>query len=855
MTTTAPSRSGPRSGRVSRAFQPRLIVRVAAAMLICGMGNSPATADVRPYAQKGTPDDAGLEILQEQPHDLIFFKDEAGGGWAKVYPLPFPGREVPDVPGGGELPISVFDLEDQKFVVNWKDISGFDLWEKRLERETAERIAKRDFVGAYPYLAILLRDFPNRPGLRDLRIQFLLQDAAQRSRNGEIRPAIAMLEELRRYAPEYRPSLIRGELSKQVDLLMRQLVGKQQFDLAQNLLSRLEKTYESDPFKSISDWREKFNNASRVRMKQALEAVEKEDFRTARKLSKEALYYAPDLPGNKEKVRRINRIYPIVRVGTNQTAKTPDPIRIDHWAARRMGRLVYRTMFEIQGPGPAGGEYEFIFGEMDNTATRQEFTLNLQPDKIVPPLDEIRAEYLADVLANRATRSSNDYFAPWASAVDAISILDANSVSFSLRRPNVLPEALLQIPVDGSWFGAPEGTPTGDYRMDVQDAEETRFVLRAEPRTDTQPREIVERRMTSGSEAVSLLLQGEIDVCDQLFPADAFRLEDVDTVRVAQYPLPTVHMLIPCSDHLYINDQTFRRGLLYGINREDILKGELLGNRDLSNTPYEGCKVLSGPFPAGTSVYDELGYAYDNNIKPRRYEPPLAKLLIQLAQNQKDSAAKRRKESWEEAEARREKSIEKRLEKNMEVPPEMYKPIPPPEEDDLTLKPIRLAYPGDNLSRSACEAIATQWRLIGLEVELVELPIGQTFPEAKLIEPAKGEDDDAEPQYEYPADIVYASVAVWEPVIDARRVLGPEGLAASEDQLIGLGLRQLEEAINWKQVSNRLLTLHDTAHTVLPVLPLWQMVESYAYRRELTGTGNRIISLYQNADLWQLETR
>jgi hypothetical protein len=126
--------------------------------------------------------------------------------------------------------------------------------------------------------------------------------------------------------------------------------------------------------------------------------------------------------------------------------------------------------------------------------------------------------------------------------------------------------------------------------------------------------------------------------------------------------------------------------------------------------------------------------------------------------------------------------------------------------------------------------------LLDLEVQLVEMAVGQTFPEP---------DEDI-------ADIVYVAAAVWEPVLDARRILGPEGLAGSEDQLVGLGLRRLEEARNWREVRDRLLDLHAITHHELPVLPLWQMVDSYAYRRDLIGVGSDIVSLYQNAGKWRL---
>ena len=165
----------------------------------------------------------------------------------------------------------------------------------------------------------------------------------------------------------------------------------------------------------------------------------------------------------------------------------------------------------------------------------------------------------------------------------------------------------------------------------------------------------------------------------------------------------------------FLAERTFRRALLYGINRNDILTGELLEGLE-----SEGCRVLSGPFPAGLELNDPLGYAYDQSIEPRPYEPPLAQLLIAMNENQMKSEAERKKETMP------------------------------------SMTPIRLAYPPDNLSRVACEGIRTQWELLGLKVELVELEAGQTFPDRE----------------KNIADIVYVSAAVWEPVIDAGRLLG-----------------------------------------------------------------------------------
>ena len=46
--------------------------------------------------------------------------------------------------------------------------------------------------------------------------------------------------------------------------------------------------------------------------------------------------------------------------------------------------------------------------------------------------------------------------------------------------------------------------------------------------------------------------------------------------------------------------------------------GQLCGGE-----PPEGCRVISGPFPAGISNDDPLNYAYDERIEPR-YMMPLS---------------------------------------------------------------------------------------------------------------------------------------------------------------------------------------------------------------------------------------
>ena len=548
------------------------------ACLIGAFGVSVAHGEIINFAEKGRPPAPGLELLQEEPHDIILIKEADGGGWVKTRLLELEGgRRMPTDPKG-VLKFKIKGIETKEFVIDWKAIEMIDFWETRLERETVDRIKAEDFPGAYPFLSVLIRDYPNRPNMKVLRGEFLLQDALRRAKLGEIGPALAILEELHRYAPGYKTETVLKGISYMTDKLMQKLMKEKKLELAQQLLARLEKDYVGKPLASIKQWNQTFYDMASQRKAAAEKSLEKgmetnvfQEFRDARRLSLECIYLKPDLPGGKQLVRRINEIYPIVKVGVLQAARDPDPTRLDNWAARRAGRLLYRVLFEMKGAGPEGGEYEFLFGETEQSADRKTFSMLLEPEKLTKPLDSVNGFFVADRLADRVTPNNPLYFSPWAASVKGIGLDGPKKIECVLRRPNVLPAAMVQMTVDGSWFGGKPGSPTGDYRRDVVEGNEVRYTLLGKQRSETQPREIVEIRTESASEGVAKLLKGEVDVLDQLFPADAVRLEKNRKVRVAKYPLPSIHMLVPCSDHAHIAERTFRRALVYGTNREDIL--------------------------------------------------------------------------------------------------------------------------------------------------------------------------------------------------------------------------------------------------------------------------------------------
>jgi ABC-type transport system substrate-binding protein len=256
-----------------------------------------------------------------------------------------------------------------------------------------------------------------------------------------------------------------------------------------------------------------------------------------------------------------------------------------------------------------------------------------------------------------------------------------------------------------------------------------------------------------------------------------------------------VHLIVPNVSNIFLADRDFRRALLLAIDRETILNQELMGGRR-----YAGFQVISGPFPASAGEADPLGYAYDETIAPMPYSPFLAKvLMIAATKSIADAASKRG-------------------------------------EPEPKLNTFKLGFPGHELARVSCQAIAAQLQTIGVKVELKEFPAG-------VSDDVTGE-----------CDLVYKEIALWEPVTDARRILGETGVAPAKSPYVQQSLRWLDEAPNWIEARERLIDIHRAVHHEIAVLPLWQTVDFFAYHKRITNIGSHPVWLYQNVDQWRISS-
>jgi ABC-type oligopeptide transport system substrate-binding subunit len=68
-------------------------------------------------------------------------------------------------------------------------------------------------------------------------------------------------------------------------------------------------------------------------------------------------------------------------------------------------------------------------------------------------------------------------------------------------------------------------------------------------------------------------------------------------------------------------------------------------------------------------------------------------------------------------------------------------------------------------------------------------------------------------------------------------------------------LQQLDGVSNWRTARERLRELHRLLAEELPVLPLWQTVDHFAYRKRIQGLNGGVVRLYQDVETWTLRAR
>ena len=745
-------------------------------------------------------------LMKAVPFDQLQIKVDNQIQILQIELLDTPNRRKPELLKRGVLEIRLLESPDEVYTVKWIDVENIIMWEEKLLSEVHALIDKGDFDNAFDYFLFFKRRYDGMPGVAQALYKYQFMQAGVWAAEGKERDleALSLLESLYRDNPDFVSATgqpVIDEINVVLKRVLDDYISQDKMVLVRKLSTRMIRSIGRDNLPSVVDAENRLIQQATAFKNQAQQAMENNQLREAQQLSRQMMKVYPRLEGGRELAIEIARRYPVVLVGVTQKPTQPDRSRMDSWPDRRTGYLLRRTFMEFDGPGADRGKYSTPLGTVRQTGDKRGLIITIDPANLKDP-DSIDGYLISRRLLNMADVTHQDYVPQWASLFSRVDVRGVYEVIVHFRRPHVLPEALLQ-----SFFDHNVNSDLADgyFRVDATKSDDMRtryvvnpdspFVMNVEDPNFIPPSEIVEIQYEDFKEVVKGLRKGEVDVVDRITPAQAMKLQAElgSDIKVAPYAMPTMHMLIPNYEKPYMQSEMFRRAVLYAIRRNVILD-ELL----LENYAVPGCTLVSGPFAPGVDSDDPLSYAYDTTITPRTYSPRLALVLVKLAERKMKEAAKLKME---------------------EAPP---------------IPTLIIAHPATEMARKACQVIKFQLDQVALKTELLELAPGQTVDES-------GE-----------AHLTYAEVAMWEPIVDGKKLLSPNGLVKITDDHVNRSMRWVDTAMRWPEVRSRIRQVHRIANEKVAIIPLWQIREYYAHIDSIKLGSNAPVSLYHGISRWRL---
>ena len=755
------------------------------------------------------------DLLDRRPFDRIYLDKLNKDTILEVEELKFRGSLTPS----SHPPTETLQFQFQWDSVNWYQVP----WKNIVKVETYPQILLKEIrtllddkapskrqanlARAFKFLDRVLNDpeYRSNSQVQEYLKEYLYADAYYSFQNKQLREAWSALDALFFTARDYRPTAdsptVVSMLSDLIGQRMGAMVKARNYRAAEALMASTRVKYGATQEAVIDKWQAQIIADAEAEKANAIKYFEAGDARKVHDAVRNMLNIYPQIAGGEAMFKRVIDKYPLVFVGVTDIAAKGNPASLLSWAERRKGRLYYRSVVEYFRQGQDGGIYRFPHGDIEVSGDMKTMQFVFRGDRDEPALPAMNAYKLRKRLLDLANPDSPDYSPVWAELIKSTFARNPKVLNVSLDQPHVRPEALLQI--NHTAFDAKSPPPPDAYYVQIPSAEMGDLYEPNPAYPALKSRglpKLVEIVYKNATEQTDALLRGDIDVIDRVFPADISRLKKNEDIEVYPYTIPTIHILIPNQRKKHMQSAIFRTAILYGINRPKILYDGILGNQRPN-----GFRIISGPVPYGITETDPIGYAYNPKIEPLVADARLGMVQAVVGDEQ----------------------IKKLLQRQEKL--NEYKPL-----KDITFK---LCYPANDFARAACASIKLDLEVIGIKTELIELKPGQTYPE----------DGDF--------DLLYAEITMQEPFLDVRKILAAEGIAGTDNDAINQAIRFLDTARSWRDARPRLQELHSLCFHNAIVLPLWQVVEHYAYRKNVRGVGKKINTLYKNVVDWKITNR
>jgi hypothetical protein len=763
-------------------------------------------------------------LYEDLPFNRITLTKTAGGEQFNVKPIEIPpGSTSERLPRSGKLTVKFIDREgktDKEYEVEWRKIGNdetfpdlvqseflekLDVLLEQVDSLTSKDVKWTDLATSFDELFEYLRFLKNFTDLKTYPLslqKFLFAEGKYRVKSKDILTGLVRFEMI--YDQNKRfPDLDKAwaetlstamkkeeEQPKFVHFLLRCFQAYPENETVITLMERYIEKPRLTFAKSKESFAKKELTAAHIQCQEATEILAgfntlpqwyktyRESGRTpSEKLAAFMSKMTADIKGMNEWKTKLFQIAPRVdiAVGSPISDKETGEFSLPSWSARRGQRILSQMLCLYDHPSLDGGVYASTVGSVEKIQGGVKFTFPKdQQDKLKFGVSDI-----IDTIFPKDGES------PAAEA----EVVSAEQLEVRLQRPCLIPEALFNVPIanqHGGYFWKDKSDKENVFQLQSSEISET--IKR------TYPAVILEHTVQRSEEAVEQLVNGKVDFIDRLAPWVVKGLRTKSDIVVGRYAVPSVYFLVPNGKKPLTASRTFRRAMIYGLNRDKML-AKILENGGQGT-------VLSAPFPKGVSLTDPIGYAYETMIDPRPYEPKLGIALSLLAFDQ----IRNNTPGWKE--------------KNKI--PEMV-----------------LARPKNEISEFIAMMIQRQWQAIGLTVKVVE------YRENEPI----GKDENI--------DFWLVDRMIQEPLVDAEKIFGQSGLTQSSSPYMDLALEKLRYAVDWPAASRELHHIHRLCFDETAVIPLWQLSEFYAHRAGISGVASQegVPDLYRNILHWTMLKR
>jgi len=778
-----------------------------ALILSLGLTSSEVSRAQTPPTAKGKPTDL---LKASTPFDRIILTDNATFDVEPLNPRPLPPidrkKKAADTSrrndpfsrkddGEGEqmVIIHLLDGEPRDFKTRRSSIKDVEYFEDMLLNEVDRLIKEGEYVKAFERIQLVKNRDPNWRGLDD-RVNKLLFEEGSASLIEDNARGLRLLTDLHARKPDY-PGLADRLVSTYIRRIERALAAGD-YLTSRRLVREIETIAPNHP-----EGRTARNTIiEKARGLVALSAKSNPSDRVDRLA--EAWKVWPETEGLETAYREAFRAEPTLAVAVEDLPEPVGPFP-NSPASARVARLLYLPLLasddEAALRGEAGSQ---LLAGMETFELGKGLRINL---KLGPTWSDgsrpVTALDVARSLADRALPASPGYNARWADLLDKVEATQEDQLVIKLTRSTMKPESWLLGPIgpahsasDGWVSSLDQGRrPVGDgpYRWDS--ATDNTNLLHSVASTGTsEPAPKIKRIR-------EVRYPNPTATFEAFVRGEVALLEHVPPEKLADLTREPERFKVgrfnTPSVHAIALDG--RKPALRNRNLRRALSLAIdrrgLLEIVLRHPPDEVNTIADGPFVRGSFVDAP-------DVEPFAYNPLLAKGLINAVRK------------------------------------------------EMGGNPIRLTldYPATPEARAACPRIAEAFALIGVELKLVEHPESEL--EASLRSGRK-------------FDLAYRTSRPAQPLRDAGPLILPgydappsaDALASAASPRILQLLIDLDRAPETTSARTLALQIDRESRDELPILPLWQIEDHYAWRATLKGPLEAADHLYQGIAAWEIE--